>query len=245
MIPSGQRSLEPHPRVAITYAALERATVDIVARELADSIGGVLVRVHADEGEATVSLEAGLGHESEVLEKRDDIVLGRVRRKVPHINGCLPRWSLSKDHIIALDSLSRVLMVATKGVRGRHSHTNQSLLLRDGGLPLLVGPVAANGTRSEPLAVHGAEGLLSVAAVAESHKSIATGAAGLHVPHDAGLAHGPERRKSLQKDLIVDFIAEVTHEDVKVVGRVLPGSIVGLIGPVDADFLSKKTPRSA
>ena len=66
-----------------TYAALQRTAVNLVAVELADGVGGVLVGVHLDEGKATVRLEASLGDISEVLEQRDEVVLGGVGVKLP------------------------------------------------------------------------------------------------------------------------------------------------------------------
>jgi hypothetical protein len=41
----------------------------------------------------------------------------------------------------------------------------------------------------------------------------------------------------LQKHLIVDLVGQIADEDVEVVRRVLLVGIVGLVGPVDADFL--------
>jgi hypothetical protein len=43
----------------------------------------------------------------------------------------------------------------------------------------------------------------------------------------------------LEKDLIVDFVGQVTDEDVEVVGSILLGGVVRLISPVDANFLSE------
>lgn len=51
-----------------TYAALERSTIHIVAVEMADGIGGVLMQVHLDEGKATIGLEARFLDISKVLE---------------------------------------------------------------------------------------------------------------------------------------------------------------------------------
>lgn len=56
-----------------TYAALERSAVDVVAIELANGHGGVLVGVHLDKGKATVGLETGLGNVTEVLEQRHKV----------------------------------------------------------------------------------------------------------------------------------------------------------------------------
>lgn len=101
----------------------------------------------------------------------------------------------------------------------------------------MVGPVAANGARPKPLSVHGAESTLSIGTIAEGDESISTRPAGLHVPHDARLRDGAEGGESLQENLVIDLVGQVTDKDVEMVGRVLLGGVVRLISPVDADFL--------
>lgn len=221
-----------------TYAALQRTTVDIVAIQLANSHRGVLVRLHLDKGEATVSLETSLEDITEVLEQRHEIALGGVRGEVANIAGSLPLRSLLHNHVVALDTLGREVVV-TKGSGRGHAHSGHGLLLRDRGLSLLVGPVAANRTRAEPLAIHCSQGLVGISAVPESNEAVATGAASLHVPHHTSLGDGTKGRESLGQNLVVHLIAQVTNEDVEVVGSVLLAGAVGLISPVDADFLEK------
>jgi hypothetical protein len=41
----------------------------------------------------------------------------------------------------------------------------------------------------------------------------------------------------LEKDLIVDLVGEIADENVEVVRRIFLGRVVGLVGPVDANFL--------
>lgn len=41
----------------------------------------------------------------------------------------------------------------------------------------------------------------------------------------------------MEEDLVIDFVGKITNEDVEVVGRVFLGGSVGLVGPVDPDFL--------
>lgn len=86
--------------ISITYAALQGATVDLVAVELANGHGGVLVGVHLDKSEATVRLEAGLGDVAKVLEEGNKVVLCGVRSKVAHVAGSLPSRSLSDYRLV-------------------------------------------------------------------------------------------------------------------------------------------------
>lgn len=219
-----------------TYTALQRTTIDIVAIQLANSHRGILVRLHLNKGEATVSLETSLEDIAKVLEQRHEIALGGVGCEVADVAGGLPLRGLLHNHVVALDTLGREV-VMTKGSGWGHAHSGHSLLLRDRGLSLLVGPVAANRTRAEPLAIHRGEGLVSISAVPESNEAVATRAASLHVPHHTSLGDGTKGRESLSQNLIVHLIAQVTNEDVEVVGSVFLAGAVGLISPVDADFL--------
>lgn len=141
--------------------------------------------VHLHKGKATVSLEASLNHEAEVLEQGNEIILRGVRCQISNIAGGLPLRSLLDNHIKALDTVSGEMVVA-KGSGGCHAHGGHGLLLRDGGLALLVGPVATNGTGSKPFAIHGTQGFLGIAPITECNETVSTRAAGLHVPHDTG-----------------------------------------------------------
>ncbi len=219
-----------------TYAALEGAAVDIVAVKLANRHGRVLMRVHLDEGEAAVGLEARLDDEAKVLEERHNVVLGRVRGQVAHVAGGLPGRRLVHDHVVAVDAVGGEVVVAVGRGRG-HAHLLHGLLLGHGRLALLVGPVAANGAGTEPLAVHGAQRLLSIGALAEGHEAVAAGAASLHVPHDTGLGHGAEGGEGVQQGVVIHLVREIADEDVEMVRRVLLVVVVGLVGPVDTDFL--------
>ena len=193
--------------------------------------------VHLEERKATVGLETRLDHVPKVLEKRDEVVLRSVGGKVPHVTGRLPLRSLCDDHFIALDTLSWEVMVAIVGSRRSHSHGGHSLLLGDGGLTLLVGPVATNGTRTKPLAVHGAEGLLGISTFAEGDKAVATRAASLHVPHDTGLGNRSKGRERLEEDLVIHFVTEIADKNVEVVGGIFLVIIVRLVGPVNSYLL--------
>jgi len=42
----------------------------------------------------------------------------------------------------------------------------------------------------------------------------------------------------LEKDFIIDFIAEIPDEDVEVIGGVFLVRCVGLVGPIDPNFLA-------
>jgi hypothetical protein len=221
-----------------TYAALEGTAVHVVSVKLTNGHGGVLMRVHLNESKPAVRLEASFGDISKVLEERDQVGLRSVWSEITNIARGLPLRSLGDDHIVALDSVSRKVVVSERS-SGCHSHGGHCLLLRDGWLSLLVGPVAADGARPKPLAVHGAQCAISISTVAEGNETISTRPPGLHVPHDAGLRDRAESRESLEKDLIVDLIGQVADKDVVVVRSVLLGGVVGLISPVDADFLSE------
>ena len=170
----------------VTYTALQRTTVDIVAIELADCHGGVLMRIHLDECETPVGLKTSFENVTKVLEQRDQVVLAGVRGQVTDIAGSLPLRGLRSDHVVALDALSGEVVVAEWSGRG-HSHGGHGLLLGDRGLALLVGPVAANGTRTKPLAIHRVKSLVSIATIAEGDKAVTARATCLHVPHHTSL----------------------------------------------------------
>jgi hypothetical protein len=192
--------------------------------------------VHLDESEPTIRLESSLGNISKVLEQRNQVRLRRVRGEVTDVASGLPLGCLLNDHVIALDTVSREMMVTKWSGRG-HSHRCHSLLLGDGGLTLLVSPIATDCTRAKPFAIHGAKRPLSLSAIAESHKPIATGAAGLHVPHDTGFRYVTKGGKRLQQNFIVDFVGKITNKDVEMVRGIFLCGVVRLVGPVDANFL--------
>ncbi len=115
---------------------------------------------------------------------------------------------------------------------------SHGLLLRDRRLSFLVGPVAANSSRAKPFAVHGAERTIGISTITECHKAIATGPARLHVPHDTSFRYGAKGGKCLEENLIVDFVGQVADEDVEVTGGIFLGGVVGLVCPVDTNFLT-------
>lgn len=163
-------------------------------------------------------------------------MLGSVGSQVTDVASGLPGWGLVDDHVVAVDAMGREVVVAVRRGRG-HAHLLHGLLLGHGRLALLVGPVAADSTGAEPLAIHGAEGLLGIRALAEGDEAIATRAAGFHVPHDTGLGNGTKGREGLEENFIIDFIRQIADEDMKMVRSVLLVGAVGLIGPVDANLL--------
>jgi hypothetical protein len=225
-----------YPVDGVTHTALQGTSVDVVAVELANGHGGILVRVHFEEGKAPVRLQACFDDIAKVLKDWNQVLLGGVRRQIADIARCLPLRSLGHHHVIALNAMSREMMMAERS-GGSHAHGGHGLLLGDGRLALLVGPVAPDGTRAKPFAIHGAEGFLSITTVAEGNEPVSSGSARLHVPHHAGLRHRPEGREGLEQNFIVDFVAQITNEDVEMVGCVFFVVAVGLIGPVDSDFL--------
>ena len=219
-----------------TYAALQRAAIHIVPVHIAYGHSGILVRVHLDKRKASVGLEPGLDDVAKVLEQRHDFGRRRVRRQVADVDGGLPVRGLAQYDFVASGAVGGELVVAERG-RRRQAHRRHCLLLGDGWLALLVGPVAADGPGSEPLAVHGAESLLRIGAVSERDESIPTRSASFHIPHDASLGDRSEGRESLCQDLVVDLVGQIAHEDVEVVRRILLVGGIGLVSPVDADFL--------
>lgn len=219
-----------------TYAALQRAPIDIISAELANSHGGIFMGVHLDECKATVGLESCLNNEPEILEQGNEIILGGIRCEVSDVAGCLPLGSLLNNHVIALHTVCWE-MVVTERSSWSHSHSCHSLLLRDRGLSLLVGPVATNCARTEPLAIHGVQSLFSIWTLTERNETIATRATSFHIPHDTSFGYGAKSGECLEQDFIIDLIAQIAHENMEVVGSVLLVRVVRLVCPVHTDFL--------
>lgn len=194
------------------------------------------MRVHLDKSKAAVGLEARLDNKAKVLEQRNHVVGSRVRGQVADVDGGLPVGRLGKDDVVAADAVGGKLVVAKRSGR-RQAHSLHRLLLGHRRLSLLVGPVAANGTGAEPLAVHGAQGLFSLGAVTESNESVAARATRLHVPHDTSLGNRAKGGKCLGEDLVIDFVGQVTDKDVEVARGVFLARGVGLVRPVDSDLL--------
>lgn len=194
--------------------------------------------VHLQESESTVCLQTGFNNIAKVLEQWDEICLGGVRSKVANIARCLPLRGLGDDHVIAVGAVGREVVVAEWCSWG-HAHRSHSLLLRNRRLSLLVGPVAANRPRAEPFTVHRLQSFLGIFEFAECDESISSRAASLHVPHDPSFRNRTKGRESLQQHFVVDFIAQITDEDVEMIRCVLLVGVVGLVGPVYADFLNQ------
>ena len=220
-----------------TYTALQGTTVDEVSVHLANGHGGSLVSLHLNEGKAAIGLEPRLDYVSEVLEQRYYIVGCGVGGEVANIAGRLPRRSLGENHVVARHTVGGELVVTERRRRG-HAHSLHSLLLSNRGLALLVGPVASDSTRAEPFAVHGAQRLLGISAVAESDKSVTTRSTSLHIPHNSSLRDRTEGGECLGENLIVDFVGQVANEDVEVARGILLARGIRLVGPVDANFLN-------
>jgi hypothetical protein len=161
--------------------------------------------VHLNESKSAVRLETCFGDITKVLEERDQIGLRSVRSQVAHVARGLPLGSLRNNHVIALDTV-RWEMVVSEGSRWSHTHGGHRLLLGNGRLALLVGPIATDGARSQPLSIHGAECALSISTVSESDESVSTRPACLHIPHDASFRDRTEGREGLEKDLIIDLV---------------------------------------
>lgn len=105
----------------ITYATLKRTTINIITTKLTDGHCRVLMGVHLHKSKSTVRLESRFSNITEVLEKRNEVILSGVRGKVSNIAGGLPLRCLSYYHLIALYAMSREVVVAEWSGRG-HSH---------------------------------------------------------------------------------------------------------------------------
>ena len=223
--------------LSFTHAALQRSSVDIVTGKLTDSNGGIFVSIHLDEREPAISRESGLNNVAEVLEERNNVILSRVRSEVADVASSLPSRSLSQDHLIALCTLRGKLMMTAERGRRAHSHSCHGLLLRDGRLALLIGPVAANGARAKPFSIHRAQCLFSIRAIAKSNEAVTTRATGLHVPHDTSFGDGTKGRKGLEENFIIHFVAQIPNENMVMIRGIFLVGIIGLVSPVDSDFL--------
>lgn len=95
----------------MTYAALQWTPVDVVSVKLADRHGSILVGVHLHKGESTVGLDASLNDVAEILEQWDEIILCCVRGEVSDITSCLPLRSLCNHHVVALNAMSREVVM--------------------------------------------------------------------------------------------------------------------------------------
>lgn len=192
--------------------------------------------VHLNEGKSAVRLEAGFGDITKVLEKRHKVRLRSVRSEVADVACGLPLRSLCNDHIVALHAMGGEMMVS-EGSGRRHTHGSHGLLLGNGRLSFLVGPVAADSARAKPLSVHRAESAISIGAIPKRDKSVTTRPARLHVPHNASLGNGTKGGESLEENLIIDFVGQVTDKDMEMVRGVFFGCVVRLVGPVNTNFL--------
>lgn len=190
---------------------------------------------HLDECEPAIRLKPCLYNVAKILEQGYQVVLSRVWSEVADITCCLPARGLVQNHVIGLTPLSWELMVA-KGSGGRDTHGCHGLLLRDRRLTFLVCPVASNGSTAQPLSVHTGQSFLGITAVPESHESITSGTTRFHIPHDSSFRDGAKGGERLEQNFIIDFIAQIAHEDVKVARCVFLIIGVGLIGPVDLDL---------
>lgn len=66
-------------RTILAPAALQRSPIHVVARKLTNRHSRIFVSVHLDKCKSPISLETGFNNVTEILEQRDQIVLGGVR----------------------------------------------------------------------------------------------------------------------------------------------------------------------
>jgi hypothetical protein len=234
----------------MTYTALDGTTVDHVAVQAAlellatvtaqnrtyNSHGSLLMGFHLYKGKAAISLHASFHNLAKVHKQRSNVILGGVRSEVADIAGRLVWRRLGQDSVVGLHA-TRGKWRMVKWRCWSQPHLRHGLLLGDGRLALLICPVAANGTRTEPFTVHGSNGLVSIRAVSEDNEAVATRAASLHIPHDTSLGDGTKGGKGLEQNLVVDLVGQITDENVMMTTSIFLVRGVGLIGPVDADFL--------
>ena len=172
--------------------------------------------VHLDKGKASIRLKSSLDDKPEILKERDEIVLSGIGCEISDIAGSLPLWRLLNDHVEALHPVRREVMMSVRRGR-RHPHGGHLGLLRHGRLALLVGPVAADGARAKPFAVHGVQCLLSVGPFTKRNEAVTPRSTGLHIPHHSGLRDGPKGGEGLQENFIVDLVGQVSDKDMKVI----------------------------
>ena len=175
--------------------------------------------IHLDKRKAPVSLKSCLHNITKVLEKRNKVILRRIWRQISDVAGGLPLRRLLNDHVVALNTMGWEVMMSVGSSRS-HSNRSHSSLLRNRRLTLLIGPVAPNRTRPQPLAIHRTQSLLRISAVAECNKAITPRTSGFHIPHDTSFRDGAKRREGLEKHFVVYLVGEIAHEDMEVVGRV-------------------------
>lgn len=196
--------------------------------------------IHLDKGKAAITLKPCLNNISKILKQRHQIVLCRIRGQIANVARSLPLRRLAYNHIIALYTVCREMMMTAEGRHAgarAHAHGGHSLLLGDTGLSLLVCPIAADCARAKPLTVHGTQSLLSVGSFPESDETIAARTAGLHVPHHTSFRKSAEGGKGLEENIVVYVVGEVADEDVEVACCVFFVGTAGLVGPIDTDFL--------
>jgi hypothetical protein len=260
--------------------ALNRAALHRGPLQADNGHGCVLVRVELDKGKAAIGLQADVDDVAEALKEGREVVLRDVGDEVADVDGRVVGRRLLDDDLVAwaarLDvlRLRRLLglLTAVPLSRGQLHHgwhrrlaidhvgsstesaatsaassTSRSAWLT---ARLLVCPIHTDGSRPEPLAVHGCDGLLGVGTLAKGEETVAARLARVHVPHAAGVGHGREGLEGLAEDVVVHFRGQVAHEDAAkitrdffgwlknilvVVGQVLLGLLI-LVGPVDANF---------
>lgn len=107
-----------------------------------------------------------------------------------------------------------------------------------GALSFLISPINTNGTGTKPFSVHGRDSLLRVRFVAEGEETVTTRLARVHVPHNASIGHGTKSAEGLGEDIVIDFGAEISNENMVVTGGILL-ILLALICPINSNFSIK------
>ena len=195
------------------------------------------MRVQFDKRKAAVSGEALLGDHAEVLEEWNYIVWCGVGSEIPNVASSLPLGGLRGDSLVTACTVGGELVMTELSCRGK-THGRHGLLLRQGRLALLIGPIATDSARTEPLPIHPGKSLFCIVAIAEGHESVSTRATCLHIPHHTSLGDMSVRLESLLKNFIVNLVGKITDEDMVVIGSVFLRGRVGLVCVVDANVVS-------
>ena len=169
------------------------------------------------------------------MEEGNEIRLGGVWGEVSDVDGGVVRRGLLDYGLVGNGTAGKI-------DRGRNSDgcggTAWCGAYGWAALSLLICPIDSDGTRAEPLAVHGGNCLLSVGLVAEGEETVTTRFSRIHIPHDSGVGEGTKGTECLGKNLIVNLRTEIANEDMEVRSGVLL-ILTALICPIDANLCIK------
>lgn len=205
--------------------------MDHLALQLHDRHGRMFVRVKFDEGEPAIGLHTDFREVADGLEQGNEVSLGAERDEVADVDSAIVRWGLLNNRLIREGSAREIHRCGCTACAGSRLDTSN----RWCALRLLVGPVDTDCSGAKPFAVHRSNRLLSIRLIPESQKPVSTRLARVHVPHDPSVGKRTESAERLGEDLIVDFGAEISYEDVVVVASIF-FVLLTLVCPVDTNL---------